>query len=57
MPPFGNLYGVAVFVDESLTHEELIYFRAGSHEETMSVPYEDFARLVQPTVGDFANGS
>jgi Ala-tRNA(Pro) deacylase len=57
MPPFGNLYGVPVFVDESLTHEETIYFQAGSHEETMSVPYGDFARLVEPTVGNFANGS
>lgn len=55
MPPFGNLYEIPVFVDESLSDEEAMYFQAGSHEETMSVAYRDFARLAGPTVGNFAN--
>lgn len=54
MPPFGNLYGMKVFVDESLTEDKEIAFNAGSHWELMRLAYEDFARLVQPTVLRFA---
>mgnify|MGYP005848269869 CR=1 FL=1 len=50
VPPFGNLYGMPVYVDRPLTLDEVIVFRAGSHTETMSVKYEDYARLVQPKV-------
>jgi len=56
MPPFGNLYGVRVFVDSSLAREREIAFNAGSHLELVQLAYIDFARLVQPTVSDFATG-
>jgi hypothetical protein len=29
-------------------------FKVGTHQHSMKVAYEDFARLVQPTVGEFA---
>jgi len=54
MPPFGNLYGMPVFVDESLTKAKEIAFNAGSHRELMRLAYADFTRLVQPTVLRFA---
>ncbi|MFI5108291.1 MAG: aminoacyl-tRNA deacylase [Terriglobales bacterium] len=54
MPPFGNLYGMNVFVDESLTRDKEIAFNAGSHRELMRLPYEDFARVVQPKILQFA---
>lgn len=50
MPPFGNLYGVPVCVDEALAEDEVIVFRAGTHTDTMTVSYADFERLVSPTV-------
>lgn len=53
MPPFGNLYGLAVFVADSLTEEEEIAFNAGSHTELIRLSYHDFARLVEPTVLKF----
>ena len=54
MPPFGNLYGLAVFADESLAKDEEIVFNAGSHRELVRLAYKDFERMVQPTVGKFA---
>lgn len=54
MPPFGNLYDVPVFVDSSLAEDEVIYFDAGTHTDTMSLDYADFNSLVQPTVAEFA---
>jgi len=50
MPPFGNLFGVKVYVDPALEKDEYIYFNAGNHVQTVRLKYKDFARLVQPTV-------
>jgi Ala-tRNA(Pro) deacylase len=54
MPPFGNLYGMAVFADESLSRDKEIAFNAGSHRELIRLAYKDFERLVQPGLGKFA---
>jgi Ala-tRNA(Pro) deacylase len=54
MPPFGNLYDLPVYVEETLAEDETIVFRAGTHTDTMSVRYADFERLVKPTVAEFA---
>ena len=48
MPPFGNLYGMEVFVAKSLAADEQIAFNAGSHAELIRIGYRDFERLVQP---------
>jgi Ala-tRNA(Pro) deacylase len=53
MPPFGNLYDVPVYVDQTLVEEPNIVFRVGTHRHTMKVAYADFARLAQPEVGEF----
>jgi Ala-tRNA(Pro) deacylase len=57
MPPFGNVYGVPVYVEKTLAEDETIVFRSGTHTETMSVGYSDFERLVEPTVAQFALGT
>lgn len=54
MSPFGNLFDMEVFVDESLTKDLEITFNAGSHNELIRLPYEDFERLVKPKVLKFA---
>ena len=50
MPPFGNLYGIPVYVDESLTKDTEIAFNAGNHRELMKIKYADYVRLVKPEV-------
>ncbi len=54
MPPFGNLYGMPVYVAEELAVYEEIAFNAGSHTELIRLRYEDFERLVEPKVVRFA---
>ncbi len=54
MPPFGNLFGMDVYVARRLTEDEEIAFNAGSHRELIRMRYEDFARLIQPKVISFA---
>ncbi len=55
MPPFGNLYGMAVFVADSLADDEEIAFNAGSHRELIKLAYKDFERLVAPKVVHFSS--
>ena len=55
MPPFGNLYGIPVYVDETLTQDDEIAFNAGSHYELIRLGYRDFERLVRPMVMDFSS--
>ncbi|MFP4055396.1 MAG: aminoacyl-tRNA deacylase [Candidatus Brocadiia bacterium] len=56
MPPFGNLYGMDVFADQTLTEDEEIVFNAGSHKELVKLAYKDFERLAKPTVAAFGKG-
>ena len=52
MPPFGNLFGLPVYVDRSLTADPEIIFQAGTHTDTVKMRYSDFQRLVKPEVRD-----
>jgi Ala-tRNA(Pro) deacylase len=54
MPPFGNLYGVPVYVDKALTQDEEIIFNAGTHQDTVRMRYADFERLAQAKIFSFA---
>lgn len=53
MPPFGNLYGMPVYVDATLADAETITFNAGTHTETITMLYADFERLVAPQLARF----
>ena len=50
MPPFGNLYGMEVYVAKTLAEDEEIAFNAGSHIELIKLAYKDFEKLVNPKV-------
>jgi Ala-tRNA(Pro) deacylase len=54
MPPFGNLYGLATWVDKTLTRDDQIVFEAGSHEEAVKLGFTDFVRIVKPQIADFS---
>jgi len=56
MPPFGNLYGMEVYVSKLLAADEEIAFNAGSHTELIRLAYKDFERLVGPKVAKIAYG-
>jgi Ala-tRNA(Pro) deacylase len=54
MPIFGNLYGLPVYVSESLTDDEEFVFNAGSHTQAFKLGYEDFQKLANPKVLRFS---
>ena len=55
MPPFGNLYDLPVYVDESLAEDEAIAFNAGSHTELIRLAYKDFVSLVKPKISTLSS--
>lgn len=54
MPPFGNLYGMEVFVAKTLTEDREIAFNAGSHRELVKLAYKNFEQLVKPKIITFS---
>ena len=50
IPPFGNLYGMEVYVRRDLTHDEIIAFNGGDHTELIRIAYRDYEKLVHPFV-------
>ncbi len=54
MPPFGSLYNLPVYVDESLAADGAIVFNAGTHCDAIRIRYDDFVRLAKPSVCSFA---
>jgi Ala-tRNA(Pro) deacylase len=52
MPPFGNLYGMPVYVEPHLAADPEIAFNAGTHTELIRMAYKDFERLAHPMLVD-----
>jgi Ala-tRNA(Pro) deacylase len=50
MPPFGNLYDLPVYVDARFTGETIIAFNAGTHRDVILLKFQDFERLVNPSI-------
>lgn len=53
-PPFGNLYDVPVFLDETLRTRQRMVCRDGSHTETIALAVNDYVRVVAPEIVDVA---
>jgi Ala-tRNA(Pro) deacylase len=54
IPPFGELYGVSVYLDEALAEDVEIVFGAGTLSESIRMGNADFVRLVKPKICSFA---
>ena len=55
MPPFGNLYDMAVYADASLAENEEITFCAGTHRELVRMNWLDMLRLVNPLIAELTH--
>jgi Ala-tRNA(Pro) deacylase len=52
--PFGNLYGIPVFLDEQLRAREQMICRDGSHTSTITLSTSDYLDVVEPEIVDIA---
>ncbi|MFQ5926920.1 MAG: aminoacyl-tRNA deacylase [Terriglobia bacterium] len=53
MPPFGRLYNLPTYAEETLAADREIVFNAGTHHEAIRMAYSDFARLSQARLAKF----
>lgn len=53
VPPFGNLFNLEVYVDETLLKNEKIVFNAGDKSYSVAMKSADYVQLVQPKIGVF----
>ena len=56
MPPFGNLFGLDIYADDSLEKDKEIAFNAGTHRELIRMAWADFKKLAEPKVVRFSVG-
>jgi Ala-tRNA(Pro) deacylase len=54
IPPFGRLFGMPTWVDDSLGREREMVFNAGNHRETVHLAFDDFARVAKAEFGEFS---
>ncbi len=52
VPPFGNLFGLAVFVDRRVLGNEKIVFNAGDRRFSVAMRSHDYQELARPTIVD-----
>jgi len=57
MPPFGNLYGLPVLIEEGLAEDDEIVFNACTHTTSIRMRFKDFRRLAKPVIAGFADSS
>jgi prolyl-tRNA editing enzyme YbaK/EbsC (Cys-tRNA(Pro) deacylase) len=50
VPPFGNLFGLPVYVDKKLLENEKIIFNAGDRRFSVALLSKDWVTLVQPEI-------
>ncbi|MFC1716346.1 aminoacyl-tRNA deacylase [Candidatus Poribacteria bacterium] len=52
VPPFGNLFGLPVLMDDALLSEEIVYFNCGSHTVSLRMKRADLASATDAQIVD-----
>jgi Ala-tRNA(Pro) deacylase len=53
-PPIGRLFGIPTVMDDSLTaNGDAVTFQAGTHQEAVTMPLDEWRRVTQPDVARF----
>ncbi len=48
MPPFGNLFGLPVYMESGMAADPMIAFNAGTHRDVVNMRFQDYEALVKP---------
>jgi Ala-tRNA(Pro) deacylase len=54
IPPFGSLFQMPTQCDRGLAAQTRINFNAGDHSVSISMSWDDYLRVEQPVLGEFA---
>ncbi|MFA4819469.1 MAG: YbaK/EbsC family protein [Candidatus Aenigmatarchaeota archaeon] len=52
--PFGNLFGLQVFMDRHILDNQTVNFNAGLHEISINMSSRDMAEIIKPEIDEFS---
>lgn len=52
--PFGNLFGLPVYMDKLVMENKEVNFSAGMHTKSVNMKAEDMVKLIRPAIADIA---
>ncbi len=50
VPPFGKLFDIPMYMDESILKKDLIVFSAGTHNDSIQMKAQDYYGILEPKV-------
>ncbi len=54
VPPFGNLFKIPLYFDQTIADNKTVFFNAGSHSKSISMKGSDLEKVTKPIVGKFS---
>ncbi len=54
VPPFGHIFGIPLYIDESVRDNKTVVFNAGFHTKSISLKETDYEKVAKPTVGNYS---
>ncbi len=54
VPPFGHIFGIPLYLDESVRENKTVVFNAGLHTKSMSLTESDYEKVAKPTIGAYS---
>lgn len=52
--PFGNVFNIPLWIDKSLSDNEIIVFNAGLHTRSIEMKYSDYQRITKASVEEIS---
>lgn len=53
VPPFGKLFNIPMYMDESILKKDFIVFSAGTHNDSIQMNVQDYYTVLEPNVEEF----
>jgi len=54
VPPFGTLFNLEVYVSKDILNQEIIFFSAGTHNDSIKMKSKDYIMIINPVLIDFS---
>lgn len=54
VPPFGDIFGIPLYMDERARINDRVAFNAGLHTKSISLSEAAYESVTHPVIGDFA---
>jgi len=54
VPPFGHIFSIPIYIDESIQTQETIYFNPGLHTKTIAMNQTDYVVAANGITGNFS---